>query len=405
MAGRRPRIAIVGAGVAGAIVAGGLRELGDRVDVVCLERVARGDHAGAGTGLNVGPNALKALERHLPALARCLYAESQPWRSWRISLTDGRLLMDLPLGEVADNDGIRIRWSELYRLLREAAGPAIRYGIEVDEMRYAGPGEAGPLVLRYTDIATGREEVVDGIDLLIAGDGRYSQVRSAFFGPAEPTFLGIAIFRMLIEKAADTPIDDYEQWFNGPNRLLAFQVPGGAVYLAGAFPIPPGDETPPEDRQPSSLRARFLPASGQPDAKCRFLIDALAADGARLHWARFQQSPAAYRDRPGHVLLLGDASHAMVPTLGQGATQAVEDACAAVALIRASVTADAFAAADMTARYVACREARIRFVVDFSVAATDTMLAGADPVAGAARKSGPAFRRDLERLYRDTPEI
>ena len=31
------------------------------------------------------------------------------------------------------------------------------------------------------------------------------------------------------------------------------------------------------------------------------------------------------------------------------------------------------------------------------------MLAGADPVAGSLKKTEPAFRRRLERLYRDVP--
>ena len=37
----------------------------------------------------------------------------------------------------------------------------------------------------------------------------------------------------------------------------------------------------------------------------------------------------ADRWRRGRVLLLGDAAHPMVPTLGQGATSAIEDAVAA----------------------------------------------------------------------------
>jgi hypothetical protein len=45
----------------------------------------------------------------------------------------------------------------------------------------------------------------------------------------------------------------------------------------------------------------------------------------------------------------------------------------------------------------------VKFVVDFSREATDTMLAGADPVAGALKKLEPAFQNRLARLYRDAP--
>jgi salicylate hydroxylase len=51
----------------------------------------------------------------------------------------------------------------------------------------------------------------------------------------------------------------------------------------------------------------------------------------------------------------------------------------------------------------ASREERIRFVMQLSIDATDTMLAGSDPVAGARWKTGPQFQADLSRLYRDVP--
>src|SRR6266480_3123401 len=92
------------------------------VEVICLERVVRDDHSEAGTGLNIGPNAVKALTAIDPELAESITRASYPWRNWRISLTDGAVLFDLPLARVAEGPGWRIRWSELYRVLREAAG-------------------------------------------------------------------------------------------------------------------------------------------------------------------------------------------------------------------------------------------------------------------------------------------
>jgi len=46
------------------------------------------------------------------------------------------------------------------------------------------------------------------------------------------------MFRLLAPDTSGGLIDDYEQWFNGPNRLLAFRGPNGAIYIAGSFPIP-----------------------------------------------------------------------------------------------------------------------------------------------------------------------
>ncbi len=127
------RVVIVGAGVAGCVMARQLSR-SRRFEVTCLERVARDDHSEAGTGLNVGPNAVKALRTVDPDLADEITRESYLWRNWRISLTDGTVLFDLPLSDVAEVPGWRIRWSELYRVLREAAGGSVNYGCEIAEI-------------------------------------------------------------------------------------------------------------------------------------------------------------------------------------------------------------------------------------------------------------------------------
>jgi salicylate hydroxylase len=41
--------------------------------------------------------------------------------------------------------------------------------------------------------------------------------------------------------------------------------------------------------------------------------------------------------------------------------------------------------------------------MELSLDATDTMMPGADPVAGTLRKAAPPFRERLRRLYGDTP--
>src|SRR5258707_5613146 len=127
------RIVIIGAGVAGCVMARRLAAL-DGVDCTCLERVTEDDHSEAGTGLNVGPNAVKALGAIDPELAARITAAAFVWSNWRISLTDGTVLFDLALKDVADGPGWRIRWSELYRVLREAAGDNVAYGCEITEI-------------------------------------------------------------------------------------------------------------------------------------------------------------------------------------------------------------------------------------------------------------------------------
>ena len=231
MSRRRPKIVVVGAGIAGSLIVSGLRERTD-CEVICLERAGADDQAEAGTGLNIGPNAMKCLDLHLPREAEAIRAASLPWRAGRSRLTSGDALMDLDLAEVADNPGIRIRWAELYALLRAPIAPLITYGAELTGCTIDG----GALSARFIERASGTAGRIDDIDLLIAGDGRYSLVRQAVLGgPETPDFLNVCLYRILVPAEPDCGIDDYGQWFNGPNRLLAFRVPGGKLYCAGSF--------------------------------------------------------------------------------------------------------------------------------------------------------------------------
>jgi 2-polyprenyl-6-methoxyphenol hydroxylase-like FAD-dependent oxidoreductase len=393
----RQRVVVVGAGVAGSLITAGLASRDD-IDLICLERTGPQDHAEAGTGLNIGPNAMGCLALHLPDSAGAIIANSLPWRSWQIALTNGRMLMDLQLETVADNPGIRIRWAELYALLRQPISDHVVFNAELTG---CARGDNGPCVT-WKDRDSGAGQVIEDIDLLIAGDGRYSLIREHVLGgPETPHFLGVCLYRVLFPAGADCPIDDYGQWFNGANRLLAFRVPGNFIYCAGSFPIPADGGIPEAMKQPAFLGAAYWPVDGKPSAQAAYLIDAIQRHADRIHWARLQEGSIAYGREPG-VLLVGDSAHPMVPTLGQGATQACEDACVVVDEIRAALAAG-LPLATVPERVEQRRAERVRFVVEFSREASDTMLAGADPVAGTLKKTEPAFQRKLERLYRGFP--
>jgi len=87
----------------------------------------------------------------------------------------------------------------------------------------------------------------------------------------------------------------------------------------------------------------------------------------------------------------------MFQTLGQGATQAIEDALAAAAVLRTQ-PASARAFVD---GYEARRRDRIEFAKQFTREATDTLLPGTDPVAGSLAKAQEPFLAKLRQLYVD----
>ncbi len=392
---------IVGAGVAGCIVARELARI-PNVEVICLEQVSASDHSESGTGLNIGPNALLALREHDAALHAAVLARSYPWNTWRISLTDGTELFRLPLSEVADNPGIRIRWSELYTALRSEAQASIRYDVRVKGVRFTD-GQSGRLVVDFDE--AGQSGSIDDIDLLIAGDGRYSLTRTTLVGAPVVEQMGVVIFRLLVPDTSGGLIDDYEQWFNGPNRLLAFRVPGEAIYIAGTFPNEPGAPIPEHAREPDWLAARYWPDGKAPSEQCGWLIKQIRENIETTHWARLQQSPPLYTLPGSRVLFLGDAAHGMVPTLGQGATQAIEDACVAAAVLAKGLRSGTQDIGKLIERIDELRRDRIEFAMRFSLEASDTLLMGADPVSGTLNKLEPPFLGNLKRLYRDITRV
>jgi salicylate hydroxylase len=149
------------------------------------------------------------------------------------------------------------------------------------------------------------------------------------------------------------------------------------------------------------MRACYQPATGTPSPQVQWLVDAMCANLSQSHWARMQESDVLFSESEADVLYLGDSAHGMAPTLGQGATQAVEDACIASILIEREVHAGHLHPRGWLKLIGAARGERIRFAMALSLAATDTMLAGSDPVAGTRWKTQPAFLEDLRTLYCD----
>jgi salicylate hydroxylase len=206
---------------------------------------------------------------------------------------------------------------------------------------------------------------------------------------------------MLVADTSGGLIGDHEQWFNGPNRLLAFRIKPDQVYIAGTFPIEPNSAIPAEARDPQFLRRLYLPVGCSPAPAVEWLVENIVEHSSSIHWARMQEQDILYADACAPILYVGDAAHGMIPTLGQGASQAIEDACAISDFILGQIAEGNRNVRSWLAGVEAIRLDRMRFVMDFSRTASDTMLPDVDVVAGTLMKMQPEFQSKLRKLYRD----
>jgi salicylate hydroxylase len=363
------------------------------VDFKAFDRISSDTRDEAGTGLNIGPNALKALRLHGGIALEGLRAASFPWRRWRIELTDGTTLIDLDLLTVAEEPGIRIRWADLYSVLRSGSAPFTTYGRTLEALEVDSSGRLIPV---FRD-AVGELVREGAFDLLVAADGRYSRLRESIEGPPKSDFPGIGTWRLLIRDADDCPFDDYGQYFCGNARLLSFRLPTGCAYVAGSFPLAGSGAIPEELKTPGAQRKFFQPAAGAASSAVEWMLEKMTQQFGEMNWARTQEIAVLNQALGGRVLLLGDAAHATFQTLGQGATQAIEDALAASAVLRAP--ADSPQA--ICAEYEARRKDRIEFMRRFTREATDTLLPGCDSIAGSLAKAQEPFLSKLRKLYSD----
>ncbi len=386
------KIGVIGTGVAGALFAAAARREAPGIEIEAFEKIQLGERDDAGTGLNIGPNALKAMRLHGGIALKELLDASLPWTRWVIDLTDGTRLIDLDMIELAGEPGIRIRWADLYAVMRAASADLTTYDRALAEIEV----DTGGRLIPVFRTAAGEAVRAGPFDLLISADGRYSRIRELVAGKPEAHFPGIGTWRLLVRDVGDDcPIDEYGQYFCGNARLLSFRLPQGDVYIAGSFPLPGEGPMPEEMKTAAVQRAFFEPQGRAPSREVAWMLDQIDQHVGEMNWARTQEIEPLYHAMDGRILFLGDACHAMFQTLGQGATQAIEDALTAARCLSAG------SPKAVCQTYEAMRSERVAFAAGFTREATDTMLPGADPVAGSLAKAQEPFLSKLRKLYVD----
>lgn len=307
-------VAIIGAGLGGLTAAVALARAG--VPVTVYEQAPVLGEVGA--GITLGPNASRIVE-HLGLGADLKRLGVVPGRQWTQHWQTGDVLLEFERGaELMARYGAgyyHVHRHDLHALLVAALADAAPDALRLDH-RLIGIDRDG--TMRFADGTTATAEVVVG------ADGVRSAVRDALFETGPPHFTGQVAWRGIVP-AAELP-DDVRTLppgiHIGPSRLfMRYPVRGGTLLNYAAFVELRGWEE--ESWSIRSTVAELLAHFDGWDPVVRSIIVATPPDQL-FKWALHARRPLDSWIA-GHVTLLGDAAHAMLPFMGQGAATAMED--------------------------------------------------------------------------------
>jgi salicylate hydroxylase len=313
-------IIIAGAGIGGLTAALALARKGFRV-IVCEQAQELSE---TGAGLQLSPNAARLLiELGLgDALQPHVVAPDY------LSIRRGRNAAEIArmtLGrEIAFRYGAPywiVHRADLQAVLRDAvlANPDIVLHLGARVHDFALHQNGVTVQIRRGDQVSDERAVA-----LIGADGLWSVTRRILGDASKPRFSGRAAWR------ATVPVDKLPEAFRSPAvhlwlgrgaHLVHYPVRGGELINIVAIA---GDAWQGEGWSAPGARDELLKRFGKLSWG-HAAQSILQAPESWLKWALFDRPPLR-RWGQGHMTLLGDAAHPMLPFLAQGAAMAIEDA-------------------------------------------------------------------------------
>ncbi len=307
------KIAIVGGGLGGLATAQALAKFGMQADV--FETAPALGEIGAAVGTS--PQAFKALQAI--GLGEKISKIGDRFQGlYTRNMQTGEFL------EFRDPKDIEARFgAPSYTFHRADLLDALADGIDPKTIhlghRLTGIEEHGSAVsLTFANGATVEADIV------IGADGVRSTIRHALYGDDHPSYTGQMAWRALL-KASDVPAEILEpngriQWMGSGCHFIAYYIRHKEIVNIVTQQDTEDwvDEGWSSAGDPDEMRASFP----NPEPRLATLLN-LVNDCSK--WGLFTRPLTGNWGR-GRIQLIGDAAHAMLPNIGQGACQAFEDA-------------------------------------------------------------------------------
>ncbi|HET7341132.1 MAG TPA: FAD-dependent monooxygenase [Methylomirabilota bacterium] len=337
------RAVVVGAGIGGLTAALMLRRAGLAVTVVEQAPALRE----VGAGIQLAPNATRLLRRLGvgDALERVAVRPAAiEHRRWQ----DGRVLLRTLLGETCE----RRFGAPYYHVYRPHLLDLLARALPDDAVQL---GRCCAAIIQHADSVTVvfEDGTTASADLVVGADGIHSTLRAALHGRESPWFSGSIAYRGLVpaERIAHLDIARQSHSWLGPERHFVCYWVAAGRYLNFVAVVPARD-----------WRVESWSATGDvAEAVADFegwdkTVPAIIGAAERTHrWGLYDREPLESWSA-GRVALLGDAAHAMLPFLAQGACQAIEDAAVLARCLQGIAPA---AVPEALRRYEAIRKPRV----------------------------------------------
>ena len=327
---QRVPILVLGGGIGGLAAARALALKGRRVHVV--EQAAEFGEIGA--GLQLAPNALRALDR-LKIFEEVSRDAVFPRQLLMMDATSGERITAVELG-----DRFRERYGHPYAVMHRSDLHAhLLHACRQSDLITL---ETNRRVVEITDLGkAAKVRCADGSvyisDLLVGADGLHSLVRRVLGDEAPPVCEEYVAYRgtVPIHRINETAgTDSMIGWVGPEMHLIQYPVRRSelfnqvAVFRSTKYKADSDDWGTADE-----LEAKFAPMH-------RFVRASLKTISRERRWAMYDRPPLKNWVR-GPIVLLGDAAHPMLQYLAQGACQALEDAVCLAEMLDRSERLDA----------------------------------------------------------------